>query len=108
MIEHSYPECTTACESPLFLSRTTLISMMIGVTALSVFKRAYPDYRAADIERVSKAAISYIHTAQRPDGSWYGSWGIVSPNVLSLCFRTDDERDSASLMLRCSRLRAWL
>ncbi|SCV74978.1 BQ2448_8007 [Microbotryum intermedium] len=59
MTEYSYPECTTAC-----------------VTALSVFKRKHPDYRADDIERVSKRAIEYIHKKQRPDGSWYGSWAI--------------------------------
>jgi hypothetical protein len=49
------------------------------VTALSIFKKKYPDYRRAEIERVSKAAIDYIHRVQRADGSWYGSWGIVSP-----------------------------
>ena len=59
--EYTYPECTTAC-----------------VTALSIFKKKYPDYRRAEIERVSKAAIDYVHRVQRGDGSWYGSWGIVS------------------------------
>lgn len=33
MIEHSYPECTTSV-----------------ITALSIFRRHYPDYRKADIE----------------------------------------------------------
>ena len=46
------------------------------MTALSLFKRRYPDYRADDIDRVSKAAIKFIHGTQRDDGSWYGSWGI--------------------------------
>lgn len=45
---------------------------------MSIFKKKYPDYRAADIDRVSKAAIKYIHSKQRADGSWYGSWAIVS------------------------------
>ena len=35
MIEYCYPECTTAC-----------------VTALSVFKKKYPNYRADDVEYV--------------------------------------------------------
>lgn len=49
---------------------------LAGVTALSVFKKVYPDYRPADIARVSNLAIQYIHSAQRDDGSWYGSWAI--------------------------------
>ncbi|GAA6054734.1 hypothetical protein JCM3770_000055 [Rhodotorula araucariae] len=59
MIEYPYVECTTAC-----------------VTSLSVFKAKYPDYRRGEIERASARAIEWIKTAQRADGSWYGSWGI--------------------------------
>ncbi len=59
MIEYDYPECTTAV-----------------VTALSLFSKHYPDYRAADIKIFKEKAIKYIRTAQNPDGSWYGSWGI--------------------------------
>lgn len=59
MIEYDYPECTTAV-----------------VTALSIFSKNYPDYRAADIKKFKDNAINYIRIAQRPDGSWYGSWGI--------------------------------
>jgi lanosterol synthase len=59
MIEYDYPECTTAV-----------------VTALSLFSKYYPDYRAADIKAFKHRAIKYIRTAQRSDGSWYGSWGI--------------------------------
>ncbi|BGP01530.1 Lanosterol synthase (Oxidosqualene--lanosterol cyclase) [Rhodotorula toruloides] len=59
MIEYPYVECTTAC-----------------VTALSVFRKKYPEYRAGEIESASKKAIDWIKTAQRADGSWYGSWGI--------------------------------
>jgi lanosterol synthase len=59
MIEYDYPECTTAV-----------------VTALSLFSKHYPDYRTADIRAFKDRAIKYIRTAQRPDGSWYGSWGI--------------------------------
>ncbi|ORY69166.1 terpenoid cyclases/protein prenyltransferase alpha-alpha toroid [Leucosporidium creatinivorum] len=59
MIEHTYPECTTAC-----------------LTALSVFSKLHPDYRPEDIERTSARAISFIHSSQRPDGSWYGSWAV--------------------------------
>lgn len=59
MIEYDYPECTTAV-----------------VTALSLFRKHYPDYRAEEISKVVKDAVEYIRRAQRPDGSWYGSWGI--------------------------------
>lgn len=59
MIEYDYPECTTAV-----------------VTALSLFTKHWPDYRAADIKKFKGDAVAYIRRAQRPDGSWYGSWGI--------------------------------
>lgn len=59
MVEYDYPECTTAC-----------------VTALNYFRKFYPDYRKDDIEKFVNAALGYIRKAQRPDGSWYGSWGI--------------------------------
>ncbi|KAI9887388.1 MAG: Lanosterol synthase (Oxidosqualene--lanosterol cyclase) [Watsoniomyces obsoletus] len=59
MIEYDYPECSTAV-----------------VTALSLFHRHYPDYRAEEIKRAVEGALKYIRRAQRTDGSWYGSWGI--------------------------------
>lgn len=59
MIEHTYPECSTAC-----------------LTAMSLFSRYYPDYRTSEIRQARQSAISFIHSAQRTDGSWYGSWGV--------------------------------
>ncbi|PVH97332.1 lanosterol synthase [Periconia macrospinosa] len=59
MVEYDYPECTTAV-----------------VTALHMFQKHYPSYRAAEISAFKARAIDYIRAAQRPDGSWYGSWGI--------------------------------
>lgn len=59
MIEYLYPECTTAV-----------------VTALSLFHKHWPEYRAQEIETFIDSAVSWIKTAQFPDGSWYGSWGI--------------------------------
>ncbi|KAI9791601.1 MAG: Lanosterol synthase (Oxidosqualene--lanosterol cyclase) [Peltula sp. TS41687] len=59
MIEYDYPECTTA-----------------AVTTLSLFTKHHPSYRSAEIQRVIDGALRYIRHAQRPDGSWYGSWGI--------------------------------
>ncbi|KAJ9134279.1 Terpene cyclase/mutase family member [Pleurostoma richardsiae] len=59
MVEYLYPECTTAV-----------------VTALSLFHKHWPDYRRKEIEKFIERAVSWIKTAQYPDGSWYGSWGI--------------------------------
>ncbi|KAL8277972.1 hypothetical protein RQP46_009604 [Phenoliferia psychrophenolica] len=92
MIEFCYPECTTAC-----------------VTALSVFKRKYPDYRPDDIARVSKAAIDYIRRAQRSDGSWYGSWGVCFTYatmfaVESLSLEGETYENSTSVRKACDFL----
>lgn len=59
MIEYNYPECTTSC-----------------LTAMSLFSQYYPEYRAPEIRQARQSAIKYIHSSQRNDGSWYGSWGV--------------------------------
>jgi lanosterol synthase len=59
MIEYDYPECTSAV-----------------ITALTLFKTHYPTYRSVEIQSSLDRALRYIRAAQRPDGSWYGSWGI--------------------------------
>ena len=63
MVEYDYPECSTAV-----------------VTALSLFTShsdpVHSNYRKAEIRSAITKAMRYIHAAQRPDGSWYGSWGI--------------------------------
>ncbi|OOF97591.1 hypothetical protein ASPCADRAFT_514516 [Aspergillus carbonarius ITEM 5010] len=59
MVEYPYPECTTAV-----------------VTALSLFRRHFPTYRSVEIERVIRRASRYILSEQRPNGGWYGSWGV--------------------------------
>jgi len=59
MVEYDYPECTTAV-----------------ITALRMFNKSYPDYRATEITQAVTRATEYIRAAQYPDGSWYGSWGI--------------------------------
>lgn len=59
MVEYDYPECSTAV-----------------VTALTLFSEEFPEYRKGDIEKAISNALKYIRKAQRPDGSWYGSWGI--------------------------------
>ena len=59
MVEYDYPECTTAV-----------------VTAFSLFSTYFPEYRLEDIVKAKDRALQYIRRVQRPDGSWYGSWGI--------------------------------
>lgn len=59
MVEYNYPECSTA-----------------SLTALSIFHRFCPSYRSAEIEKAIQKAIGYIHASQKPEGSWFGSWGV--------------------------------
>lgn len=59
MVEYDYVECTTAV-----------------VTALSLFKRHWPDHRSKEIDAFVKRSVAWIKTAQQPDGSWYGNWAI--------------------------------
>ncbi|KAH7191989.1 terpenoid cyclases/protein prenyltransferase alpha-alpha toroid [Fusarium flagelliforme] len=59
MIEYDYPECTTAC-----------------VTAMSLFNKHWPDYRTKEVKTLIRTAAEWIKSNQRPDGGWYGSWGI--------------------------------
>ena len=59
MVEYQYPECTTAC-----------------ITALERFRKLYPTYRAAEIQKFVSRAVDWIRGDQAADGSWYGSWGI--------------------------------
>jgi squalene/oxidosqualene cyclase-like protein len=59
MIDYSYVECTSAC-----------------ITALVAFKKAQPNHRSSEVVGAIEAGRSFIHSIQRPDGSWYGSWGV--------------------------------
>ncbi|WOO77353.1 Lanosterol synthase [Vanrija pseudolonga] len=59
MIDYQYPECSTS-----------------ALSALKYFTTVDPVYRADDIKLCIDRAIEWIHSVQRPDGSWYGSWGI--------------------------------
>ena len=58
MIDYPYVECSSA-----------------SVTALIQFQHQYPAHRAKEIDNSIKRGIHFIKSIQRPDGSWYGSWG---------------------------------
>jgi len=51
---------------------------LTAVTALSTFRKKYAYYRADEIIETCRTGIEWIKRKQRVDGSWYGSWGIVS------------------------------
>ncbi|KAI0060948.1 terpene synthase [Artomyces pyxidatus] len=59
MIEYEYPECTTSV-----------------ITSLSIFRKHYPHYRPKAIDTTIKEAIKFLHNIQKPEGGWFGSWGI--------------------------------
>lgn len=59
MVEYDYVECTTAV-----------------VTALSLFKKHWPDHRTREIDAFVKRSVTWIKSAQQEDGSWYGNWAI--------------------------------
>lgn len=59
MIDYSYAECSCS-----------------AMTALKAFSKVYPDHRAAEIKRSMDNGRRFIRSIQRPDGSWYGSWGV--------------------------------
>ncbi|KAJ3686084.1 hypothetical protein LUZ61_015248 [Rhynchospora tenuis] len=47
-----------------------------AVQALTAFRKLYPYHRTKDIDTCIRKAVSYIESTQRPDGSWYGVWGV--------------------------------
>lgn len=59
MIEYPYVECTSAT-----------------VQGLRKFREAHPTHRGSDIDSAINRGMEFIKKEQRPDGSWYGSWGV--------------------------------
>jgi lanosterol synthase len=59
MVDYSYTECSSAV-----------------VQALTTFHKWFPEHRDGEIERTIGRALRFIRSQQRPDGGWYGSWGI--------------------------------
>ncbi|XP_050231956.1 lupeol synthase-like [Mercurialis annua] len=59
VIEHQYVECTSS-----------------SIQALVLFKKLYPGHRKKEIENFITKAVQFLEDIQKPDGSWYGNWGI--------------------------------
>jgi squalene/oxidosqualene cyclase-like protein len=59
MVAYSYVETTSAC-----------------IQALAAFRRNYPANRTHEIQSAVRRGLAYLHEQQRPDGSFYGGWGV--------------------------------
>ena len=59
MIDYDYVELSSAC-----------------ITGLAAFRRAHPRHRAQEIQAALSNGRKFVLKDQRPDGSWYGSWGV--------------------------------
>jgi lanosterol synthase len=59
MIAYSYTECTASC--------------LLG---LSAFQSRYPDFLERKIKKALARGAAFIRTRQRPDGGFYGGWGV--------------------------------
>ncbi|PHU07863.1 Beta-amyrin synthase [Capsicum chinense] len=59
VIEHEYVECTGS-----------------AIKALVCFKKQYPGYRTKEVDNFINNAVKYVEDVQKPDGSWYGCWGV--------------------------------
>ena len=91
MIDYSYVECS-----------------MASLSAIYAFHEAFPTHRAKEVKAAIAAGRKFIKSIQRPDGSWYGSWGCcftygtwfgVEGLVLS-----GEPNDSPSLKSACTFL----
>ncbi|KAJ0104723.1 hypothetical protein Patl1_19725 [Pistacia atlantica] len=59
LIETEYVECTSS-----------------AIQGLALFIKLHPEHRRGEIDSCISKAIRYIEDTQKPDGSWYGCWGI--------------------------------
>ncbi|EPS60486.1 beta-amyrin synthase, partial [Genlisea aurea] len=59
MIEHEYVECTSS-----------------SIHALALFRKIFPHHREKEIQTFIDKAANFVERIQRPDGSWYGIWGV--------------------------------
>ncbi|KAK3427918.1 hypothetical protein EUGRSUZ_F04043 [Eucalyptus grandis] len=59
VLEHEYVECTS-----------------LAINALVLFQKLYPGHRKKEIADFISNSVQYLENVQKPDGSWYGCWGV--------------------------------
>jgi len=59
MIDYSYIELTSAC-----------------IQGLVEAQGRFPGHRTASVAAAIRRGVAFLRRQQRPDGSWYGSWGV--------------------------------
>jgi lanosterol synthase len=59
MVERSYVECTASC-----------------IGGLGRFRARFPSVKSGAIDRAIERGVEFILSAQKPDGSWEGFWGV--------------------------------
>ncbi|KDO62053.1 hypothetical protein CISIN_1g043885mg [Citrus sinensis] len=59
IIDYQYVECTSST-----------------IQCLKSFTKHYPKHRRREIEEFIAKGANFIESIQRPDGWWYGSWGV--------------------------------
>ncbi|CAA6675105.1 unnamed protein product [Spirodela intermedia] len=59
IIDYPYVECTSA-----------------SIQSLVAFRKLYPGHRREEIGDCITRAAHFIEKIQKPNGSWYGSWGV--------------------------------
>ncbi|KAJ9691008.1 hypothetical protein PVL29_013261 [Vitis rotundifolia] len=47
-----------------------------AIQTLLLFKKLYPNHRRKEVDNFIEKATRYVENVQRPDGSWYGGWGV--------------------------------
>ncbi|KAL9459821.1 hypothetical protein AB3S75_003096 [Citrus x aurantiifolia] len=59
IIEHDYVECTAS-----------------ALKAMTLFQKLHPKHRKNEVNNFIINAVKFIEDLQKPDGSWYGRWGV--------------------------------
>ena len=78
MVDYSYPECTSACLQALAVARHRFFEERHREAGSSPRPRRHPipGFTRAALDSATARGERYLREQQRPDGSWYGSWGI--------------------------------
>ncbi|PHT52272.1 Beta-amyrin synthase [Capsicum baccatum] len=72
-----HPELVGEAMDPqqLYESVNVILSLQ-AIQALVRFKKLYPGHRTTDVDNFFDNAVKYVEDVQKPDGSWYGNWGV--------------------------------